>query len=167
MNNRAMLQRMERVNNFRGRVFTSEERADRFKVMLELGQRMIYRHFKGNYYVAFLVSTSCDDATQEYVLYTSVDNIQDVESFRLKPNAVIWSRPIDNFFSFCDFEKYPQCESLYRQSNIKELLADGWNKEDLKTDILMKDYNREVTNLLLKLVEVTREPKGEIYRWQL
>lgn len=167
MNNRANLQQIERMNKFRGRVFTAEERAERFKVVVEIGQRMIYRHFKGNYYVAFLVSTSCEDATQQNVLYTSVDNIQDLKTFKLKPNAVIWSRPIDNFFSFCDFEKYPQCESLYRQSNIQELLADGWSKEDLKNDILMKNYDEEITDLLTKLVEITEEPKEKIYGWQL
>lgn len=62
----------------------------------------IYKHFKGNYY---LVEDIAKDSktTEEVVIYR-----------KLYDDGTCWVRPLNDFLSEVDHQKYPDCKQKYR-----------------------------------------------------
>lgn len=76
---------------------------------IKVGQK--YRHFKkGNVYVIVIPCVYDTDDLKEYVIYRGEDN-----------KRRLWARPIDEFLSEVDFNKYPESTQQYRF----ELIDDG------------------------------------------
>lgn len=70
--------------------------------MQELKLNRIYRHFKGDYYLA--EAEACDSETGEScVIYR-----------KLYGDGSLWIRPKAMFLSEVDREKYPDCPQKYR-----------------------------------------------------
>ena len=70
--------------------------------MQELKLKRVYRHFKGDYYLA--EDEAFDSETGEaYVVYR-----------KLYGDGSLWIRPKKMFLSEVDREKYPDCPQTYR-----------------------------------------------------
>ena len=69
---------------------------------MKIEKNRIYKHFKGNYY---LVEDIAKDAQteEELVIYRS-----------LYENGTLWVRPLKEFVSEVDHEKYPHINQKYR-----------------------------------------------------
>ena len=62
----------------------------------------IYRHFKGKYYIVVDRCIHCD-TQEEYVIYRA-----------LYGDNHLWIRPLSNFLSEVDHNKYPNVKQKYR-----------------------------------------------------
>lgn len=70
--------------------------------MQEIKLGRVYRHFKGDYYLAEALAK--DSETGEIcVIYR-----------KLYEDGGLWVRPLNMFLSKVDKEKYPQCQQEYR-----------------------------------------------------
>lgn len=74
----------------------------RIFIMRELKIGRVYRHFKGDYYLAEGVAKSSEDGG-EYVIYR-----------KLYGDGSLWLRPLSMFLSKVDREKYPDAKQEYR-----------------------------------------------------
>ena len=70
--------------------------------MRELKLKRVYRHFKGDYYLA------------EDIAYDSETGEPFVVYRKLYGDGGLWIRPLEMFLSEVDREKYPDCEQKYR-----------------------------------------------------
>lgn len=66
-----------------------------------------YRHFKGNRYIIDCIAIDTE-TEKPMVVYHRVNNND------------IWVRPLDNFMSEVDHEKYPDVRQKYRFMRIKK-----------------------------------------------
>jgi hypothetical protein len=62
----------------------------------------IYKHFKGNYYVVIDTARS-SETNEKFVIYK-----------KIKGDGSLWIRPVDEFLSEVDHEKYPDVKQKYR-----------------------------------------------------
>lgn len=65
----------------------------------------IYRHFKGTHYKVIAVAKD-SETLEEKVVYTNVDT------------EATWIRPIDEFLSLVDKNKYPNIKQKYRFEEV-------------------------------------------------
>ena len=70
--------------------------------MQELKLKRVYRHFKGDYYLAEDLARHSETG-EEYVVYR-----------KLYGDGSLWIRPLSMFLSEVDHEKYPDCTQVYR-----------------------------------------------------
>ena len=70
--------------------------------MRELKLKRVYRHFKGDYYLAEDIANDSETG-EPFVVYR-----------KLYGDGGLWIRPLDMFLSEVDHEKYPDCEQKYR-----------------------------------------------------
>ncbi len=70
--------------------------------MRELQLGRVYRHFKGDRYLAEAVARNAEDGA-EYVVYR-----------KLYGDGSLWVRPLAEFLSEVDRVKYPGCTQRYR-----------------------------------------------------
>ena len=81
--------------------------------MQELKLKRVYRHFKGDYYLTEDVARSAE-TEEEFVVYR-----------KLYGDGSLWIRPLAEFLSPVDRNKYPDCQQEYRfqlqeiRSNVK------------------------------------------------
>ena len=75
---------------------------------VEIGR--VYRHFKGDYYLAEQVAKHCETG-EAYVVYRM-----------LYGDGGLWIRPESEFLSEVDREKYPDCKQTYR-FELQEILS--------------------------------------------
>lgn len=62
----------------------------------------IYKHFKGNYYLVEDIAKD-SETTEEVVIYR-----------KLYDDGTCWVRPLNDFLSEVDHQKYPDCKQKYR-----------------------------------------------------
>lgn len=62
----------------------------------------IYKHFKGNYYLVEELAKD-SETTEEVVIYR-----------KLYDDGTCWVRPLNDFLSEVDHQKYPDCKQKYR-----------------------------------------------------
>ena len=83
--------------------------------VLKAGQR--YKHFKkGNIYIVVIPCVYDTEDMKEYVIYRGGDN-----------KRRMWARPIEEFMSEVDRNKYPQATQQYRFELIEE--SDLYNEQ--------------------------------------
>ena len=70
--------------------------------MRELKLKRVYRHFKGDYYLAEDIAHDSETG-EPFVVYR-----------KLYGDGGLWIRPLEMFLSEVDHEKYPDCEQKYR-----------------------------------------------------
>ena len=70
--------------------------------MRELKLKRVYRHFKGDFYLAEDIANDSETG-EPFVVYR-----------KLYGDGGLWIRPLDMFLSEVDHEKYPDCEQKYR-----------------------------------------------------
>lgn len=70
--------------------------------MRELKLKRVYRHFKGDYYLAEDIANDSETG-EPFVVYR-----------KLYGDGGLWIRPLAMFLSEVDHEKYPDCEQKYR-----------------------------------------------------
>jgi len=70
--------------------------------MQELKLHRVYRHFKGDYYLVEAVAKDCE-TEETCVVYR-----------KLYEDGSLWIRPLRDFLSEVDREKYPDCPQKYR-----------------------------------------------------
>ena len=70
--------------------------------MREICLKRVYRHFKGDYYLAEELATDSETGTV-CVVYR-----------KLYGDGSLWIRPLDMFLSEVDHEKYPNCTQKFR-----------------------------------------------------
>ena len=70
--------------------------------MRELKLKHVYRHFKGDYYLAEDIAHDSETG-EPFVVYR-----------KLYGDGGLWIRPLEMFLSEVDHEKYPDCEQKYR-----------------------------------------------------
>ena len=70
--------------------------------MRELKLKRVYRHFKGDYYLAEDIANDSETG-EPFVVYR-----------KLYGDGGLWIRPLEMFLSEVDREKYPDCEQKYR-----------------------------------------------------
>lgn len=70
--------------------------------MQELKLKRVYRHFKGDYYLAEDVARDSETG-EEFVVYR-----------KLYGDGSLWIRKKEMFLSEVDHEKYPDCRQIYR-----------------------------------------------------
>ena len=70
--------------------------------MRELKLKRVYRHFKGDYYLAEDIANDSETG-EPFVVYR-----------KLYGDGGLWIRPLAMFLSEVDHEKYPDCERKYR-----------------------------------------------------
>lgn len=70
--------------------------------MRELKLKRVYRHFKGDYYLAEDIAHDSETG-EPFVVYR-----------KLYGDGGLWIRPLAMFLSEVDHEKYPDCEQKYR-----------------------------------------------------
>ena len=69
---------------------------------MELQLKKVYRHFKGNLYLAEDIATHSETG-EKFVVYRALYGSQD-----------LYIRPYDMFISEVDHEKYPKAKQKYR-----------------------------------------------------
>ena len=69
---------------------------------MELHLKKVYRHFKGNLYLAVDIATHSETG-EKFVVYRALYGSQD-----------LYIRPYDMFISEVDHEKYPNVKQKYR-----------------------------------------------------
>lgn len=62
----------------------------------------IYKHFKGNYYLVEELAKD-SETTKDVVIYR-----------KLYDDGTCWVRPLNDFLSEVDHQKYPDCKQKYR-----------------------------------------------------
>lgn len=70
--------------------------------MRDLPIKRIYRHFKGNLYLLEDIAVH-SETLEKYAVYR-----------KLYGDCGLWIRPLDEFASEVDREKYPDCDQKYR-----------------------------------------------------
>ena len=70
--------------------------------MREVKLKRVYRHFKGDYYLAEDIAHDSETG-EPFVVYR-----------KLYGDGGLWIRPLEMFLSEVDHEKYPDCEQKYR-----------------------------------------------------
>lgn len=70
---------------------------------LKIGK--VYRHFKNNYYLVLFLATD------------ALTNVEVVVYQQLKTGR-IFTRPLENFMSLVDREKYPNVEQKWRMEEV-------------------------------------------------
>ena len=70
--------------------------------MRELKLKRVYRHFKGDDYLAEDIAHDSETG-EPFVVYR-----------KLYGDGGLWIRPLEMFLSEVDHEKYPDCEQKYR-----------------------------------------------------
>ena len=75
---------------------------------MELQLKKVYRHFKGNLYLAEDIATHSETG-EKFVVYRALYGSQD-----------LYIRPYDMFISEVDHEKYPNVKQKYRFENMME-----------------------------------------------
>ena len=70
--------------------------------MNEIKIKSIYKHFKGNYYLVEDIAKD-SETTEEVVIYR-----------KLYDDGTCWVRPLNDFLSEVDHQKYPDCKQKYR-----------------------------------------------------
>lgn len=55
----------------------------------------IYKHFKGNKYLALMLSTDCEDIDKKYVVYIALYENE---------NSTVWSREVTDFMGYKTLE---------------------------------------------------------------
>ena len=70
--------------------------------MVKVLKKGIYKHYKGNLYQVEDIAINSEDET-EYVVYRA-----------LYGEKKLWVRPLDNFTSLVDKNKYPTATQKYR-----------------------------------------------------
>lgn len=83
--------------------------------MKEIKIKGVYRHFKGKYYIVEDIGID-SETLEEKVIYRA-----------LYGDNKLWIRPLDEFLSKVDKEKYPNVESEYRFTLV-ELGGEYGNK---------------------------------------
>lgn len=91
----------------------------------------LYRHFKGNYYLALEIAYDCDNAEPK-IIYQAIKDKKK------------WIRPLSSFASYVDTDKYPNADQPFRLCNPFQLLSLGYT---------FNDINEELDNL-----EICNEP---------
>lgn len=76
--------------------------------MNKLVKHRIYKHFKGNYYYVEDIATNADNEV-EYVIYRA-----------LYGDYGLWIRPLEEFLSEVDHQKYPDVKQKYRFELMEE-----------------------------------------------
>ena len=71
--------------------------------MRELKLKGIYKHFKGDYYLAEDVALSSDDGVTQFVLYR-----------KLYGDGSLYLREINDFLEEVNHEKYPEVQQKYK-----------------------------------------------------
>ncbi len=74
--------------------------------MRELQINMVYRHFKGDYYLVIDVAYN-SETKEKYVVYRA-----------LYGDNKLWIRPYDMFMSEVDHDKYPEVKQKYRFEEV-------------------------------------------------
>ena len=70
--------------------------------MREVKKGRVYRHFKGDYYLVEDIARHCETGDM-HVVYRM-----------LYEDGGLWIRPLEDFLSEVDHDKYPQCTQKYR-----------------------------------------------------
>lgn len=70
--------------------------------MQELKLKRVYRHFKGDYYLAEDIARHSETG-ERFVIYR-----------KLYGDGSLWIRPLEMFLGEVDHEKYPDCKQKYR-----------------------------------------------------
>ena len=70
--------------------------------MREIQINRIYKNFKGNYYLVVDLSTP-SETKEQYVIYR-----------KLYEDGALWIRPLNDFLSEVDHEKYPDVKQKYK-----------------------------------------------------
>lgn len=70
--------------------------------MREIQINRIYKHFKGNYYLVVDIATP-SETKEQYVIYR-----------KLYEDGALWIRPLNDFLSEVDHEKYPDVKQKYK-----------------------------------------------------
>lgn len=70
--------------------------------MREIQINRIYKHFKGNYYLVVDIATH-SETKEQYVIYR-----------KLYEDGALWIRPLNDFLSEVDHEKYPDVKQKYK-----------------------------------------------------
>lgn len=70
--------------------------------MREIKINRVYKHFKGDCYLAVDIATH-SETNEQYVVYR-----------RLYGDGSLWIRPLDMFLSEVDHDKYPEVKQKYR-----------------------------------------------------
>jgi hypothetical protein len=55
----------------------------------------VYKHFKGNNYLALMLSTDCEDTDKKYVIYITLYENE---------HSTVWSREVTDFMGYKKFE---------------------------------------------------------------
>lgn len=70
--------------------------------MREIQINRVYKHFKGNYYLVVDIGTY-SETLEKCVIYR-----------KLYGDGSLWIRPLDDFLSEVDHEKYPDVKQKYK-----------------------------------------------------
>lgn len=70
--------------------------------MREIQINRVYKHFKGDYYLVVDIGTD-SETLEKCVIYR-----------KLYEDGALWIRPLDDFLSEVDHEKYPDVKQKYR-----------------------------------------------------
>ena len=70
--------------------------------MREIELKRVYRHFKGDYYLAEDIAFHSETG-EPFVIYR-----------KLYGDCSLWIRPLSMFLSEVDHQKYPDCKQFYR-----------------------------------------------------
>lgn len=100
---------------------------------------MVFRHFKGNYYVALEIVHDCDKG-EPVVVYQAVKDKKK------------WIRPLSSFASYVDNVKYPNVNQPFRLCTPNELFDLGYTFNDLAEDIDKLEIQGDKIKLNLKLM---------------
>lgn len=114
---------------------------------------IVFRHFKGNYYVALEIIYDCDKG-EPVVVYQAVKDKKK------------WARPLSSFASYVDNVKYPNADQPFRLCTPNELFDLGYTFNDLAEEIdkLEIECDKLRVNLklmLLKLYEMYKLRKAK------
>lgn len=70
--------------------------------MREIQINRVYKHFKGNYYLVVDIATH-SETKEQCVIYR-----------KLYEDGALWIRPLNDFLSEVDHEKYPDVKQKYK-----------------------------------------------------
>lgn len=110
-------------------------------------QNAIYKHFKGNLYKVITLATHSETGKQ-MVVYQG-----------LYGDYPVYCRPLDQFISEVDHEKYPEVKQRFRFEPVEELLNVDTCVEESTTGVLPENAqsdnadNQEVDPLILEFLD--------------